>query len=80
MTESYPELKTTQNILELQSKPEGTENRSEVERQKYNEAARMYNTTIRQVPKNIIAGMFGFEKKPYFEAQEGANVAPKVEF
>ena len=66
--------------MELQSQLEGTENRIAVERQKYNEAARMYNTTIRQFPKNIIAGMFGFEKKPYFEAQEGANVAPKVEF
>ena len=80
ITESYPDLKANQNFLELQSQLEGTENRIAVERQKYNEAARMYNTTIRQFPKNIIAGMFGFEKKPYFEAQEGANVAPKVEF
>ena len=80
ITESYPDLKANQNFLELQSQLEGTENRIAVERQKYNEAARMYNTTIRQFPKNIRDGMFGFEKKPYFEAQEGANVAPKVEF
>lgn len=80
ITENYPDLKANQNFLELQSQLEGTENRITVERQKYNEAARIYNTTIRQFPKNIIAGMFGFEKKPYFEAQEGANVAPKVEF
>ncbi len=80
ITENYPDLKANQNFLELQSQLEGTENRISVERQKYNETAKEYNTTIRQFPKNIIAGMFGFEKKPYFEAQEGANVAPKVEF
>lgn len=80
ITENYPDLKANTNFLELQSQLEGTENRITVERQKFNEAARTYNTTIRQFPKNIVAGMFGFDKKPYFEAQEGANQAPKVEF
>lgn len=78
--ENYPDLKANQNFLELQSQLEGTENRITVERQKYNEAARTYNTLIRQFPKNLLAGMFGFEKKPYFQAEEGAQNAPKVEF
>ena len=80
ITENYPNLKANENFLSLQSQLEGTENRIAVERNKYNEAARNYNTTIRQFPKNIVAGMFGFEKKPYFEAAEGAQEAPKVEF
>ena len=80
ITENYPDLKANQNFLQLQSQLEGTENRIAVERQKFNETARAYNTAIRQFPKNIVAGMFGFEKKPYFEAQEGAQQAPKVEF
>ena len=80
ISENYPDLKANTNFLELQSQLEGTENRIAVERKKFNEAARVYNTTIRQFPKNIVAGMFGFEKKPYFEAQEGAEQAPKVEF
>ena len=80
ITENYPDLKANQNFLELQAQLEGTENRIAVERKKFNDAARVYNTTIRQFPKNIVASMFGFEKKPYFEAQEGAEQAPKVEF
>ena len=80
ITENYPNLKANENFLSLQSQLEGTENRIAVERNKYNEAARSYNTTIRQFPKNIVASMFGFEKKPYFEASEGAKGAPKVEF
>ena len=80
ITENYPDLKANTNFLELQAQLEGTENRITVERKKFNDAARVYNTTIRQFPKNIVAGMFGFEKKPYFEAQEGAEQAPKVEF
>lgn len=80
ITENYPDLKANTNFLELQSQLEGAENRITVERQKFNETARVYNTTIRQFPKNIVAGMFGFEKKPYFEAQVGAEQAPKVEF
>ncbi len=80
ITENYPDLKANQNFLSLQSQLEGTENRITVERQKYNEGARSYNTLIRTFPKTIIANMFGFDKKPYFEAQEGAETAPKVEF
>lgn len=80
IAENYPNLKANENFLSLQSQLEGTENRIAVERNKYNEAARSYNTTIRQFPKNIVASMFGFEKKPYFEASEGAKEAPKVEF
>lgn len=80
ITENYPDLKANQNFLELQSQLEGTENRIAVERQKFNTAAQAYNTSIRQFPRNILAGMFGFDKKPYFEADEGAKTAPKVEF
>lgn len=80
ITENYPDLKANQNFLELQSQLEGTENRITVERQKFNETAKQYNTIIRQFPKNIFAGIFGFEKKPYFEAKEGSDVAPVVEF
>ncbi len=78
--EQYPDLKANQNFLELQAQLEGTENRITVERQKFNEAAQAFNTSIRMFPKNMIASMFGFERKAYFEAQEGAETAPKVEF
>lgn len=78
--ERYPDLKANQNFLELQAQLEGTENRITVERQKFNEAARSYNVTIRRFPNNIFAGMFGFEKKGYFEASEGAEQAPAVSF
>jgi len=80
VVERYPDLKANQNFLELQAQLEGTENRITVERQKYNDIAKGYNTLIRQFPKNIIAGLFGFERKVYFEAKEGAENAPKVEF
>lgn len=80
ITENYPELKANENFMSLQSQLEGTENRIAVERKKFNETARSYNTVIRQFPKNIVASMFGFEKKPYFEAQEGAEQAPVVAF
>ena len=78
--ENYPELKANQNFLELQAQLEGTENRIATERMKFNEAAQAFNTGIRRFPDNIIASMFGFEKKAYFEAQAGAETAPKVEF
>ena len=78
--EKYPDLKANQNFLELQSQLEGTENRINTSRRDFNEAAKGYNTTIRRFPKNILAGMFGFEKKAYFEAEQGAEKAPKVEF
>ena len=77
--ERYPDLKANQNFRDLQAQLEGTENRITVERQK-NEAARSYNVTIRKFPNNIFAGMFGFEKKGYFEASEGAEQAPVVSF
>jgi LemA protein len=80
ITESYPDLKANQNFLELQAQLEGTENRISVERRNFNEAARSYNTSIRTFPKNLLAGMFGFEKRPYFEAQDGAEKAPEVKF
>lgn len=80
VSESYPELKANQNFLELQAQLEGTENRITVERQKFNEAARVYNTLIRKFPKNLFAKMFGFETKGYFTAASGAEQAPKVEF
>jgi len=80
ITENYPDLKANENFRDLQAQPEGTENRIATERMKFNEAARSYNTLIRRFPDNIIASMFDFEKKGYFEAQEGAETAPKVEF
>ena len=80
ISESYPDLKANQNFLELQAQLEGTENRIAVERRKFNDTVRTYNAYIRQFPKNIIAGMFGFTPKPYFEANAGAENAPKVEF
>ncbi len=78
--EKYPDLKANENFRELQAQLEGTENRISVARHDYNEAARKYNTTLRSFPKNILAGMFGFEKKSYFEAQEGSEQAPAVQF
>jgi LemA protein len=78
--ERYPDLKANENFLALQSQLEGTENRITVERQKFNDRAREYNQSIRMFPRNIIAGMFGFEKIGYFKAAAGSDVAPKVEF
>lgn len=80
VTENYPELKANENFQTLQAQLEGTENRISVERRKFNEVAKAYNTSIRRFPRNILAGMFGFEKRPYFEAQEGAEKAPEVKF
>ncbi|WP_321332947.1 LemA family protein [uncultured Bacteroides sp.] len=80
ITENYPDLKANQNFLELQAQLEGTENRINVARKNFNDTAKEYNTAIRKFPKNVFAGMFGFEKRPYFEAEEGAEKAPKVEF
>ena len=78
--ENYPNLKADQNFLALQSQLEGTENRIAVERRRYNEATRTYNTTIRKFPDNILAKMFGFERKPFFEAAEEAKQVPEVKF
>lgn len=80
ISENYPNLKANENFHDLQAQLEGTENRIAVERRKFNDTARSYNTYIRQFPKNLLAGMFGFTPKPYFEAQAGAENAPKVEF
>ena len=80
IAENYPDLKANENFRDLQAQLEGTENRITVARQLFNESARNYNTKIRRFPNNILAGMCGFEKKPYFEAEEGASKAPKVEF
>ena len=78
--DAYPDLKANQNFLELQSQLEGTENRITVARKDFNDTAKSYNQAIRQFPKNILAGLFGFEKKSYFEAEAGSEKAPKVEF
>lgn len=80
VTENYPDLKANENFQTLQAQLEGTENRISVERRKFNEVAKAYNTNIRRFPKNIFAGMFGFEKRPYFEAEEGSEKAPEVKF
>lgn len=78
--ERYPELKANQNFLDLQSQLESTENRISIERRRFNEAAQSFNTLIRRFPNRIYAGLFGFSAKAYFEAQSGAETAPKVEF
>jgi len=80
VSENYPQLKANENFLALQSQLEGTENRIAVERKRFNQAVQGYNTTIRRFPTNMLAGMFGFEKKLYFEAQPGAETVPAVEF
>ena len=80
VSERYPELKANQNFLELQAQLEGTGNRITVARTNFNNAAKAFNTSIRRFPNNLLAGMFGFEKRSYFEAAEGAEQAPKVEF
>ncbi|NQT25837.1 LemA family protein [candidate division KSB1 bacterium] len=78
--ERYPDLKANQNFIRLQDELAGTENRIAVERKRFNEAVQRYNRTIRQFPQNILAGIFGFVQKPYFEADQQAQTAPKVEF
>lgn len=80
VSERYPDLKADRNFLELQSQLEGTENRIAVERKRFNETSQDYNTYIRKFPNSIIAGMKGFQQKPYFTADAGAKTAPKVEF
>lgn len=80
VTENYPDLKANQNFLALQDQLEGTENRISVERQRFNEAVRSYNTTIRRFPQVIVARITGFQSKQYFESAAGADTAPKVEF
>lgn len=78
--ERYPELKANQNFLSLQDQLEGTENRISVERNRFNRAAQDYNTSIRKFPASLLAGMLGFDKMAYFEAEKGAEEAPTVNF
>ena len=80
LREAYPELKANQNFIELQAQLEGTENRITVAREQFNQEVQNYNTMVRKFPKNIIAGLFGFERKPTFEAEKGAEKAPEVKF
>lgn len=78
--EAYPDLKANTNFLELQAQLEGTENRIATERKRYTDAVRDYNTSIKKFPTTIYAGWFGFEPKPQFKAEEGAQKAPEVKF
>jgi LemA protein len=78
--ERYPELKANANYLALQDELAGTENRIAVERRRFTESVQQYNVAVRRFPMNLFAGMFGFEKKAYFEATEGAETAPQVDF
>ena len=80
VSEQYPNLKANTNFLELQSQLEGTENRITVERQRFNDVVKDYNSYIRAAPQNFLAGPYGFEKKGYFEAKAGAENAPEVKF
>ena len=78
--EKYPDLKANQNFLELQAQLEGTENRIAVARRNFNQSVQQYNANLRTFPNNIFAGWYGFERKGYFEASEGAENAPTVQF
>jgi LemA protein len=78
--EQYPDLKANQNFLELQAELAGTENRIKVARNKFNETVQDYNTYVKSFPRNLLAGMFGFTAKAYFEADEAAAKAPEVKF
>ncbi len=78
--EQYPQLKATQNFRDLQIELEGTENRINVARRNFNDAALAYNTYIKRFPQNLLSGMFGFQMRPYFEAEKGAEKAPEVKF
>ena len=80
VSESYPDLKANQNFLELQAQLEGTENRIAVARKDFNAAAQQYNVSVRRFPANLVAKLFGFGQKPYFEAAEGTETAPQVQF
>jgi LemA protein len=80
VVERYPELKSDQNFLRLQDELAGTENRLAVARMRYNEAAQAYNTTLKSFPTNLVARMFGFTARPYFEAPESAKTVPEVKF
>ncbi len=78
--ENYPDLKATQSFRDLMTQLEGTENRIAVERRRFNETVRDYNSSLRVFPRSIVARVFGFTAKPFFEAEAGAERAPKVQF
>ncbi len=78
--ENYPELKSAENVQTLMAQLEGTENRVSVERKRFNDVSREYNVTIKRFPTNLVAGLFGFDARAYFEAAAGTEVAPRVEF
>ena len=78
--ERYPELKANQNFLQLQDELAGTENRIAVERRRFNQTAQEYNSTVRRLPERLIAGWLGFGERPYFQAEQGAEETPEVEF
>jgi LemA protein len=80
VAERYPDLKANQNFLELQAQLEGTENRIAVERRRFNEQVKLYNTYIRKFPTTLVASMFGFERQVTFEADDGAEKVPEVKF
>lgn len=80
ISEQYPDLKADKNFLELQSQLEGTENRITIERQRFNQITKEFNTAIRQFPTSIVAGMKGFKERAYFAAKPGAENAPEVKF
>lgn len=80
VVENYPNLKSDQNFLALQSQLEGTENRITVERRRFNEAVRAYNVKVTQLPGRLIAGFLGYKERPFFEAAAGSEAAPKVKF
>ena len=80
VAENYPDLKANQQFLELQAQLEGTENRIEVAREDYNKASKSFNSSVRKFPTNLFASIFGFEMYDYYEAEEGAEIAPQVQF
>jgi len=80
IAENYPDLKSNENFIRLQDELAGTENRIAVERRRYNETVRAYNTRIKRFPDKLLAGPFGFDEREYFEAEEGASEVPQVEF
>jgi LemA protein len=80
IVENYPQLRSSEHFHTLMIELEGTENRINVERRKYNEAVQRYNTDIQLFPKNMVASMFGFQPEPYFRAEEGARTPPRVQF
>ena len=80
ISENYPQLRSNENFIRLQDELAGSENRIAVERRRYNDAVRDFNTRVRQFPNNLIAGLVGFGPRQYFEADEGAQDVPIVEF